>query len=127
VLVDSRLSVSEQRALAARRANHTMGCIKHSTASQSKEVIIPQNHKMVAIARDLWGSSSPTPLPKQGHLEQSAQDLVLMGFEYHQRRTLHNRSGKPVPVLCHPQSEVLPYVQMLHFGLIAPCPVTGHH
>ncbi|KAK4816555.1 hypothetical protein QYF61_017945 [Mycteria americana] len=41
VLVDSRPNVSEQCALAAKRANHILGCIKHSITSRSKEVIIP--------------------------------------------------------------------------------------
>jgi len=27
-----------------------------------------QNHRIVGVGRDLCGSSSPTPLPKQGHL-----------------------------------------------------------
>jgi len=27
-----------------------------------------QNHRMFGVGRDLCGSSSPTPLPKQGHL-----------------------------------------------------------
>ena len=86
---------------------------------------------MVGVGRDLWGSSSPTRLPKQGHLQQAAQDCVQAGFEYLQRR-LHNLSGQPVPVLHHPQSEeVLPHVQtelpMLQFVPIAPCPVAGHH
>jgi len=31
---------------------------------------------MVGAGKDLWGSSSPTPLPKQSHLQQAAQDLV---------------------------------------------------
>jgi len=29
-----------------------------------------QNHRMVGVGRDLCGSSSPTALQKQGHLEQ---------------------------------------------------------
>jgi len=29
-----------------------------------------QNHRIVGVGRDLCGSSSPTPLPKQGHLQQ---------------------------------------------------------
>ena len=41
VLVDSRLNRSQQRALAAKRANRILGCIKHSITSRSKEVIIP--------------------------------------------------------------------------------------
>jgi len=31
---------------------------------------------MFGVERDLCGSSSPTPLPKQGHPEQAAHDLV---------------------------------------------------
>ena len=82
-----------------------------------------QNHRMVGVGRDL---------PKQSDLEQAAQDHVQAGFEHLQRRRLHNPSGQPVPVLCHPQSEeVLPHVQtelpMLQFVPVAPCPVAGHH
>ncbi|KAK4824025.1 hypothetical protein QYF61_009616 [Mycteria americana] len=40
LLVNSRLSMSQQCALAAKRANRTLGCIKHSITSRSKEVII---------------------------------------------------------------------------------------
>jgi len=72
-----------------------------------------QNHRMVGVGRNLWGSSTPNPLTKQDHLEQAAQDLVQVGFEYLQRRRLHNLPGQPIPVLRHPQSEeVLPHVQM---------------
>ena len=46
----------------------------------------PCDNRMVGVGRDLCGSSSPTPLPKQGHLEQAAQDLVQVGLEYLQRR-----------------------------------------
>ena len=49
---------------------------------------------MVRVGRDLWGSPSPTPLPNQGHLEQAAQDRVQVGFEYLQRRRIHNPSGQ---------------------------------
>jgi len=82
---------------------------------------------MVGVGRDLCGSSSPTPLPKQGHLEQAAQDLVQAGLEYLQRRRIHSLSGQPVPVLRHPQGEeVLPHVQLelpmlcmiIHVGLL---------
>jgi len=86
---------------------------------------------MFGIGRDLCGSSSPTPLPKQGLLQQAAEDLVQAGLEYLQRRRLHHLPGQPVPVLRHPQREVLPHVQtelpMLQFVPIAPCPVAGHH
>jgi len=35
---------------------------------------------MVGVGRDLYGSSSPTLLPKQGHLQQAAEDLVQVGL-----------------------------------------------
>ena len=87
---------------------------------------------MVGVWRDLCGSSNPTPLLKQGHLQQAAQDLVQAGLEYLQRGRLHNIPGQPVPMLRHPQrEEVLPHVQMelpvLQFVPISPCPVAGHH
>jgi len=52
-----------------------------------------QNHGMLGIGRDLCGSSSPTPLPKQGHLQQAAQDRIQAGLEYLQRRRIHNLWG----------------------------------
>ena len=87
---------------------------------------------MVGVGRDLCGSSSPTLLPKQGHLQQAARDCVQAGLEYLQRRRVHNLPGQPVPVLHHPQrDEVLPHVQtellMLQFVPVAPCLVAGHH
>ena len=85
---------------------------------------------MLGVGRDLCGSSSPTPLSKQSHIEQAAQDLVQAGLEYLQKR-IDNLPGQPIPVLHHPQSkEVLPHVQLelpvLQFVPIAPCPVAGH-
>jgi len=56
-----------------------------------------QNHGIFGVGRDLCGSSSPTPVPKQGHLSQAAQDLIQAGLEYLQRRRLHNLPGQPVP------------------------------
>ena len=49
---------------------------------------------MIAVGRDLCGSSSLPSLPKQGNLQQAAQDLVQAGLEYLQRRRLHNLPGE---------------------------------
>jgi len=36
--------------------------------------LISWNHRMFEVMRNLWSSSCPTPLFKQDHLEQVAQD-----------------------------------------------------
>jgi len=40
VLVNSRLNMSQQHVLAAKSANHKLGCTKHSITSWSKEEIV---------------------------------------------------------------------------------------
>jgi len=70
--------------------------ITSTSSAYFHTTMISQNHRMVGVGRDLCGSSSPILLPKQGHLQQAAHDLVQAGLEYLQRRRLHNLPGQPI-------------------------------
>jgi len=41
VLGDDRVTMSQQRALAAKKANRILGCIQRSVSSRAREVLLP--------------------------------------------------------------------------------------
>ena len=47
VLVDEKLNVTWQCALAAQKANCILGCIKRSMTSRSREVILPHHSALM--------------------------------------------------------------------------------
>jgi len=53
-----------------KRKVHGMWKEGQATWEEYRNVVrASQNHRIVGVGRDLCGSSSPTPLPKQGHLQ----------------------------------------------------------
>jgi len=57
---------------------------------------------MVEVGRDLWRSSCPTHLLKQGHLETVTQDHVQTAFEYLQGGRLQPPSSATCVSACSP-------------------------
>ena len=78
-LLGKTISLAEQGALAGSKRRRVYHLWKKGQETQEEcrgLVTESQNHRMVGVGRELCGSSSPTLLPKQGHLQQAAQDLV---------------------------------------------------
>ena len=64
IQVHTKLNMSQQWALVAKKANSTMGCIRRNVASRLREVILP--HLCSALVRHIWSAGSGSGLPSTG-------------------------------------------------------------
>ncbi|PKU47759.1 hypothetical protein llap_1959 [Limosa lapponica baueri] len=84
VLMDEKLDMSRQCALAAQKANHILGCIKRSVASRPREVILPLccgETSPGALCTEVWSPQYRKDMDLIERVQRRATEMIR-GLEH---------------------------------------------
>ncbi|PKU29354.1 hypothetical protein llap_20342 [Limosa lapponica baueri] len=84
VLVDTKLSMSQQRVLAAKAANGILSCIRQSTGDRSREAILPLYSALVKPHLECWVQCWPPQYKRDMDILERVQQRAtkkLTGLE----------------------------------------------